>query len=1058
MSTPQFFEMKVDSGASANFHEVSHHLRHRPTSTSNPSVSVIVPNGQIMTSKSTAHLPLRSLPASATISHGFPSLASGSLLSVGKICDHNCTAVFTDRTVKMYRNTDVQIKPIKPPIIAGTRNSPSQPLYNVRLPLQPPPPHSINLLTPASANATILPHLRDRIAFYHATLFSPVLSTWIDAINNGYLDSWPELTAKQVQQYRPHSEATTMGHMHAQRSNIRSTKTIKTAFNISPLRTKPPVHLIPNSPMEPILHRPSTQAILPATTFHERPDHRTHQIFTDCHTITGQVGSDQTGRFVVPSISGNNYIFLLYDYDSNSIHAEPIPNRKQASIKNAYETVLRLLQRCGLRPKLHRLDNEASQLLRDFMTDETVEYQLTPAGLHRRNWAERAIQTFKNHFISGLYSTHPDFPLNLWDKLLPQATLTLNLLRPSRINPKLSAHAQIHGSFNFDKTPLAPPGIKVLTHERAEGRESFAVHSARGFYIGPCLNHYRCYQVWIPTTNSIRIANTVDWFPHNLSMPIASATDIIIATAKDLTAALRQYQKRPLLPPPNTQTRQALTTLNDIFSNVTKNDPPTTAELPRVPSNQSNAPAKLPRVPAITTNDYLDLTATNRRIRRQKNQTNLRRKPEVSNSVSINTNLPPKLQQLVDHEIQRADDPAVNPFLPLNAVLNADTGKLEEYRQLLKGKDKLLWEQGCSKEIARLAQGRKSNGNKGTNTLHFIHPHQLPPGKKPTYLRICANYRPQKADPYRIRFTVGGNLVNYNGETYTPTADLTTAKLLLNSVVSTPSATFFCLDLSNFYLITPFANPSQYEYLYIPTWAIPDDIMTEYNLRPLIKNDRILAEIRTGMYGLPQSGRLAYIKLIQHLADDGYIPTGHTPGLFRHITRPTTFNLVVDDFGVKVVGQTHADHLIASLKKHYDLTIDQDGQIFCGIHLLWDYKKRTVDLSMPNYVTKARARLRHSPPAKQQHSPHPYAAPTYGQKQQFAKHTSNVCQLTPAQLKYCQEFTGLFNYYARAIDNTMQTSVSSIASSISTSSWPDIKFRINHFLDYAATHPDARIQ
>jgi hypothetical protein len=83
--------------------------------------------------------------------------------------------------------------------------------------------------------------------------------------------------------------------------------------------------------------------------------------------------------------------------------------------------------------------------------------------IHRRNWAERDIQTFKNHFISGLCSTHPDFPLNLWDKLLPQATLTLNLLRPSPINPKLSAYAQIHGAFNFDKTPLAPPGIKVHT-------------------------------------------------------------------------------------------------------------------------------------------------------------------------------------------------------------------------------------------------------------------------------------------------------------------------------------------------------------------------------------------------------------------------------------------------------------------------------------------------------------------------------------------------------------------------------------------------------------------
>jgi hypothetical protein len=52
---------------------------------------------------------------------------------------------------------------------------------------------------------------------------------------------------------------------------------------------------------------------------------------------------------------------------------------------------------------------------------------------------------------------HPDFPLNLWDKLLPQAVLTLNLLRPSRINPQLSAHVQVHGNFNYDKTPIAPP-------------------------------------------------------------------------------------------------------------------------------------------------------------------------------------------------------------------------------------------------------------------------------------------------------------------------------------------------------------------------------------------------------------------------------------------------------------------------------------------------------------------------------------------------------------------------------------------------------------------------
>jgi hypothetical protein len=467
----------------------------------------------------------------------------------------------------MYHTTDITVHEHKKPIITGTRNAPSQPLYNVRT--QESKHHTINLLSSQSANATHLPHLQDRIAFYHATLFSPVISTWADSIKAGYLDSFPELTAKQVRKYTPHSEATTMGHQHAQRSNLRSTKPPKTAFTITPVSpskvhfimdetttqtstTIPPrpprvypketLHIIPDPTPRPtyaeITAAPARQPTTPI--FQERPDHRTHHVYTQCETITGQIGSDQTGRFVVPSTSGNNYIFLLYDYDSNSIHAEPIPTRKKESIKEAYSTVLRLLQHRGLRPKLHRLDNEASQLLTDFMTDEQVDYQLTPAGLHRRNWAERANQTFKNHFISGLCSTHPDFPLNLWDKLLPQATLTLNLLRPSRINPQLSAHAQVFGAFNFDKTPLAPPGIKVLAHERAEERESFAVHSARGYYVGPCLNHYRCYRVYIPSTNSFRIANTVDWFPHNLAMPLATATNILIATAKDLTAALRQ--------------------------------------------------------------------------------------------------------------------------------------------------------------------------------------------------------------------------------------------------------------------------------------------------------------------------------------------------------------------------------------------------------------------------------------------------------------------------------------------------------------------------------------
>ena len=70
------------------------------------------------------------------------------------------------------------------------------------------------------------------------------------------------------------------------------------------------------------------------------------------------------------------------------------------------------------------------------------------------------------------------------------------------------------------------------------------------------------------------------------------------------------------------------------------------------------------------------------------------------------------------------------------------------------------------------------------------------------------------------------------------------------------------------------------------------------------------------MYGLPQSGRLAYISLIKHLQLHVYTHAGFTPGLFIHATRDTFFSLVVDDFGVKYTARNDALYLIDTLKKN----------------------------------------------------------------------------------------------------------------------------------------------
>ena len=122
------------------------------------------------------------------------------------------------------------------------------------------------------------------------------------------------------------------------------------------------------------------------------------------------------------------------------------------------------------------------------------------ANAHQVNAAERAIQTVKNHLIAGLCTVHKLFPMQLWCELLQQCEITLNLLRASRRNPKLSAYAILEGEFNFNKTPLAPPGSKALVYEDTKLRTSFAPHAKDAWYIGPAMQHYRCYKFWMPET------------------------------------------------------------------------------------------------------------------------------------------------------------------------------------------------------------------------------------------------------------------------------------------------------------------------------------------------------------------------------------------------------------------------------------------------------------------------------------------------------------------------------------------------------------------------------
>jgi hypothetical protein len=139
--------------------------------------------------------------------------------------------------------------------------------------------------------------------------------------------------------------------------------------------------------------------------------------------------------------------------------------------------------------------------------------------------------------VAGLSSVDPSFSLHLWDRLLPQAEITLNLLRTSRLHPQLSAAAHFHGLVDYKKTAFAPPGCKIISHKKPGKRRTS--HGQHGYSLGPTMHHYRFQNVYILATASERIVDTLEFFPHNYQMPQLLSTDRLPMSAKDMTDALQ---------------------------------------------------------------------------------------------------------------------------------------------------------------------------------------------------------------------------------------------------------------------------------------------------------------------------------------------------------------------------------------------------------------------------------------------------------------------------------------------------------------------------------------
>ena len=174
------------------------------------------------------------------------------------------------------------------------------------------------------------------------------------------------------------------------------------------------------------------------------------------------------------------------------------------------------------------LDNEFSTEFKQAIKENELEYELVPKGQHRRNLAERSLQTCKSHTLGDLSGVADNFPLGLWEKLLPQFDIQVNLLRLSNVNPKVCSWTVFNGAHNFNRHPLAPLGVEIQMLENPDKRKTGGVRSKPGYYAGTSLEHYRYYWGWMRETKKIRGSDTVSFKHKYTTNPSVTTSDAIV--------------------------------------------------------------------------------------------------------------------------------------------------------------------------------------------------------------------------------------------------------------------------------------------------------------------------------------------------------------------------------------------------------------------------------------------------------------------------------------------------------------------------------------------------
>ena len=998
------------------------------------------------------------------------------LISVPRLCSKDYTVVFNKTHVKIL---DSNMKEV----CTGGRDPGEGGLYKLRINSE------IELCNNVSEEKVLhMPNLStyyggiqfksksERVNFYHAALGYPTVACMVAALRSHL--QLPGISAADVLNNPPKTEATAKGHLRQHIQGVRSTKPAgkngPSADSNSPVAVSEgdsdhaPAEEVPQADIPSQSESTATGA--EPVSREAIPGIGVEKALTATQSnmygfTIGKLYADATGKLQVSSVMGDTSVHVTYISSANYIRLRPIKNRSEVNemLMNNYNEAISK----GHKVSMIVTDNEISNHALAFFAKLKVQTSKVEPYNHRANNCERHIQTAKAHIISTLAGRDSECGLENWDKAVSMAELTLSLLRPGTAPGQSSFHSYNGKEYDFNAGPIAPWGAKVQAYVPKALRLSWGYRSKTSFYMGPA--NYRQHQLREPGAKTPSVRQQVVFMSPDIIYPKYTAADDLRARISDLTTALNSRGS-----PPDTTLAQALEAYAEAFP--TEDD---AYPLMQASVVDGDGPAVWVASPI----DFAEECAAEFPEVTTVNQSPGSTAEDTVQTVNHSNTLPHSPGSMADNTVQTASPTNTLEFMPEPTIEHANTESSQRKvpaesiptkEHIPTGAyptrgaarhglilDPMAQEKEIDKILVVTEVDHKSLSMRGAmrtenaedwaradaaeldrflaiDGVNLISHDELPYGVRARNVVKVLEHKVGKERRVRAAYNGAPVKNEVREEQYSTYSSDHLGKKLFMATLATRSkkagAVMSTLDISSFYLHERNKLP-RVDYMYYDTTHLPNARKSE--VRKFVRDNRVLLSCTQAIYGMYDAGSIAGSVLAETLTTNGYSEIDSTCLWTSNKAgeEELLINTNVDDFAIIHVPATGAlsrlEKVLANAGYNFVLEkVDRNERFqkfhFCGLDIEHDTHHHTVSVYLGGWAEKILEKysMQSCKPAK---IPYKYNRPVYTGKQAPTQEDVSP-PLSKQLLQELQSKIGALNWGAMCVYYNITMAVSKVAS------------------------------